>query len=103
MKLLAVTGLKEYQKDINEIFHRSGVPVYSTSKIIGQKDGQAPDLLDSWFSAGNEQFDSVLVFCFAEEEKVKNALRFINEYNAQTQTSFPIHAFIMPVEEFSHQ
>lgn len=102
MKFLAVTSLKEDQKTVNDIFHQSHIPVYSVSKVIGHKDGQHPNLIDSWFSSGGEEFDSIFIFSFTEDEKTERALHLINEYNTTTKTRFPIRAFIMPVEKSSH-
>ena len=102
MKFLAVTSLKEDQKKVNDIFQQSGIPVYSVSKVIGHKDGHQPNLLDSWFSSGGEEFDSIFIFSFTDQDKAENALHRINEYNSNTKTKFPIRAFMMPVEKFTY-
>jgi hypothetical protein len=102
MKFLAITSLKEYQKTVNDILHQSGIPVYSATKVIGHKDEQHPNLLDSWFSSGGEEFDSIFIFSFTEDDKAVRALQLINDYNTKTKVKFPIRTFIMPVEKSSH-
>jgi membrane protease subunit (stomatin/prohibitin family) len=102
MKLLLVTSLKEYQKTVAEIFNKSGIAVFSVTKTIGFKDQRQHNLLDDWFTSGTDQFDSVFVFSFTEEEKSEKALNLIREYNSKNDTGFPIRAFVIPVDKSSY-
>jgi hypothetical protein len=99
MKLLIVTCLKENQEDVADMFGKSGISSYSTSAITGyKKEEQAANLSDSWFGASKELFDSVFLFSFTGVAEAEQALSFIKAYNAGHETDFPVHAFIMPVE-----
>ena len=102
MKLLMVTCLKEYQKAVAGIFEKSDVRIFSVTETIGFKDHHRVNLLDNWFSSGNEQFDSVFLFSFTENEKAEKALTLVQEYNAGHDTGFPIRAFILPVDKASY-
>lgn len=102
MKLLVVTSLKEYQKKVAQIMDLSGITVFSITETMGFKDHHSPNLLDNWFSSGNENFDSVFLFSFTDEVKADQALLLVKKYNADNQTGFPIHAFILPVDKTSH-
>jgi hypothetical protein len=102
MKLLVVTSLKEYQKKVAHILDLAGIAVFSVSETIGFKDHQTSNLLDNWFSSGNEQFDSIFLFSFTEEVKADHALELIKKYNVENNTGFPVRAFIVPVEKSSY-
>jgi hypothetical protein len=102
MKLLVVTSLKEYQKKVAHILDQAGIAVFSVSETIGFKDHHTTNLLDNWFSSGNEQFDSIFLFSFTEEEKSEHAVDLIKKYNAENETGFPIRAFIVPVDKSSY-
>ncbi len=102
MKLLVVTSLKEYQKKVAHILDLAGIEVFSVSETIGFKDHQTSNLLDNWFSSGNEQFDSIFLFSFTEEIKADHALELIKKYNIENNTGFPVRAFIVPVEKSSY-
>jgi GTPase Era involved in 16S rRNA processing len=102
MKLLFVTSLKEYQKTVADILTKSDIPVFSVTETIGFKDHHKTNLLDNWFSSGTEQFDSIFVFSFTEENKTEKAMQLIKQYNAENETGFPIRAFVVPVEKSSH-
>ena len=99
MKLLFVTALKEYTKQVGGIFKKADIHVYSATDTIGFKDGQVPDLIDSWFSVGEAKFDSVFLFSFTGEENAEKALQLIHEHNQEFPSGFPIRAFVLPVEK----
>jgi hypothetical protein len=102
MKLLVVTSLKEYQKKIAHILNQADITVFSVSETIGFKDHLTPNLLDNWFSSGREQYDSIFIFSFTEEEKANLAMEFIRKYNEENKTGFPVRAFIISVEKSSY-
>jgi hypothetical protein len=99
MKLLVVTSLKEYQKNVAKIMDLSGITVFSVTETIGFKDHHTFNLLDNWFSSGDEQFDAIFLFSFTEAAKADQALSLIRKYNTQNENGFPIRGFVMAVEK----
>lgn len=102
MKLLIVTSLKEYQKEIASIFEKAGIKVFSVSETKGFKEDHNVNLLDSWFSSGKEHFDSIFLFSFTHDSNAEQALELVKAYNDVNKTNFPIRAFIVPVEKSSY-
>ncbi len=102
MKLLIVTSLKEYQKEVTKIFYRANITVFSASETMGFKENHSVNLLDSWFGNGKEHFDSIFLFSFTVEENANKAMELISAYNEASKTDFPIRAFIVPVEKSSY-
>jgi hypothetical protein len=102
MKLLVITCLKEYQRNAAQILEDAKIAVFSVTATIGIKDNQDSNLLDSWFSTGGEQFDSIFLFSFTDLAKAERVLELVREYNTKHDTGFPIRAFIIPVDKSSH-
>lgn len=102
MKLLVITSLKEYQKKVAQIMEQTGISIFSVSETIGFKDQKTSNLLDNWFSSGNEQFDSVFLFSFTEEAKAETAMELVKKHNVENVTGFPVRAFIIPVDKSSY-
>ncbi len=100
MKLLVVTCLKEYLNDVSKIFKQANIDVFSTSEIVGHRDGAPLNLLEDWFASGDEQFDSLMIFTFTNELNAEHGLELIKNYNAILKENFPVRAFVMPVEKF---
>jgi len=77
----------------------AGITVFSVTETIGFKDHHTPNLLDSWFSSGGEQFDSIFLFSFTDSTKADQALSLIGKYNEENSSGFPIRAFVLAVEK----
>ena len=103
MKLLIVTCLKEYQEEVAKIFESASIAAFSVTETVGYKDGVTPNIADSWFSLGQEHYDSVFLFSFTNEHNAKSAMGLIQAFNTNSKTEFPLRAFVMPVEASSYQ
>jgi hypothetical protein len=99
MKLFIVTCLKESQEDVTKIFKQANIHVFSAAPIIGFRDNQLLDMMDSWFASGDEKMDSLMLFSFTTAENADTGMELIKNYNKETGTNFPIRSFIVPVEK----
>jgi len=102
MKLIVVTCLKEDQQKAGKLLLQAGVQVYSASPATGYKNEQETNLLNAWFSAGSEAYDSVFMYSFTTAESAQKALALVKAYNLENDTDFPLRAFILPVEQHSY-
>jgi murein tripeptide amidase MpaA len=102
MKFFMVTCLKEYQQDVTQLFKKANIHVFSATDVVGFKDNQSPNLMEEWFAAGDETFDSVMLFSFTASENAEAGIELIKKYNEESETDFPVRAFIMPVEKSSY-
>lgn len=98
MKLLIVAAIKEDTEIVARILKKANIPVFSVTDTTGIKNGTNSEMLDNWFSRGDGKFDSVFIFCFTSESNVKHAFEAIESYNNEQNSSFPIRAFVVPVE-----
>lgn len=85
-----------------KILEEAKIAVFSITDTIGFKGNTAHNLADGWFATAADQFDSVFLFSFTEDENARNALDLIREYNDSKECKFPIRAFIVPVESASY-
>lgn len=100
MKLLIITSIKECREVVSGIFSKTGIEVFSVAEIVGFKEGAPSDVTRSWFGAGGDAYDSVMLFSFTDQQKAEMALSLIKAYNKKEETAFPIRGFILPVEQF---
>lgn len=99
MKLFIITCLKEYQEAVLKIFKQAGIAAFSFTDVTGFKGNQTPDLIEEWFASGEEQFDSVVIFSFTGSENAELGMELIHTFNTESETAFPVRAFIVPVEK----
>lgn len=102
MKLLVIVCLKEYQEIVAAILRQAEIGVFSVMDATGFKGHHPDNLLDKWFSSGEEFFNSVVQFSFTGEEQAAGALSLVKKYNNDNQTEYPVHTFIIPVEMSSY-
>lgn len=99
MKLFITTLLKDYQEDVQKIFKEAKMEVFSAAEITGYKGNEPLDLLEEWFAAGDEKFDSILFFSFTSDETAAQGMTLVKAYNEKNKNNFPVRAFIVPVEQ----
>ena len=102
MKFLIVTCLKEYKEDVCKLFKEAKIKVFSTTDVTGFKESDSANSLGGWFAAGEEKFDSLMIFSFTPDESAIKGMGLIKGYNENTNTNFPVRAFIVPVEVASY-
>jgi len=101
MKLVIVTGIVEYRDDIAGIFKKAQVPLFTESETTGHNNILPVNLQNNWFGRDRETYQAVLFFSFTGDEQAAELMSSVNAYNKQTELSYPIHAFILPVESWS--
>lgn len=99
MKLLVITCLKEDLVEVSRIFKQGKIDVYSTSDIVGRRDGETHNIMADWFVSGGEEVDSIMIFSFTTEVKAVKSLQLIKEFNKATMPAFPLRAFVMSVDQ----
>ncbi|SDX82749.1 hypothetical protein SAMN05444411_11037 [Lutibacter oricola] len=100
MKLILITSILEFEKDICQLFKKSEVEVYSSNDIQGHKFYSATNIKDNWFSAQKDTYNSKLFFSFTSEEKVEIMLKNIEEFNTKKTTTNPIKAVVVDIEKY---
>lgn len=100
MKLVLVTAVEEFHKDVLMLFKKAKIENLSSTKIDGYKNF-APSLMSSnWFSGGKNGNNSILFFSFTEPVRIEELFNLIEEYNKNLETNNPIKAIVVPIENF---
>lgn len=100
MKLLLITSILEFEKEVCQLFKKAEIIVYSTSDIQGHKFFTGNNIQDNWFSAHRDSFDSKLYFSFTSEDKIEAIFKSIDQFNIETTSSNPIKAIVLDIEKF---
>ncbi|ETN95346.1 hypothetical protein [Zhouia amylolytica] len=100
MKLLLVTAVEEFQKDILKLFSEAEIESFSGSGIDGYKEPASVMLTSSWFPAEKEAVESIMFFSFTDDEKIDKAFELIKTFNAQIDTNNPVKAVVVPIEKW---
>jgi hypothetical protein len=100
MKLLIVTVVEEFEKDILRLFKDANIESFSGSDIDGYKNPTSMVRTSSWFPSEKSGVESSLFFSFTEDENIDMLFRNIKSFNENLETNNPIKAIVVPIERF---
>ncbi|WP_445734599.1 hypothetical protein [Mariniflexile sp.] len=100
MKLVIITAVEEFQKEVLKLFKKANIENFSSSDIDGHKNGASILMASSWFSGEKFGNESRLFFSFTEDEHIEALFQFINEFNSNIETNNPIKAVVVPIEKY---
>ncbi|MCI2228601.1 hypothetical protein MC378_05435 [Polaribacter sp. MSW13] len=100
MKLVLVTAVEEFQKEVLKIFKKANIENFSSSDIDGYKNVPSLLMASSWFSGEKNGNESTLFFSFTEKEKIDGLFVLIDEFNQHLKTNNPLKAIVLPIERF---
>ncbi|MCK0156520.1 hypothetical protein MWU65_04975 [Cellulophaga sp. F20128] len=100
MKLVIVTAVEEFQKDLLKLFKKANIENFSSSDIDGYKNGASVLIASSWFPGEKFGHESRLFFSFTEAENIDVLFEFIKEFNSNLESNNPIKGIVVPIEKF---
>ena len=100
MKLVIVTVVDEYKKDIIKLFRQAEIENFSESDIEGFKTSKPVNIVSNWFAGEGSGADSELFFSFAEDDRVDVLFENIKSFNKTLESNNPIRAVVVPVEKY---
>ncbi|WP_029034138.1 hypothetical protein [Salinimicrobium terrae] len=99
MKLLIVTSVAAFQKDVLKLFKKANIEAFSSSEIDGYKNGNNLVATQSWFPGEKGGNESSMFFSFTDEEKISEFFNTVREFNNNLETNNPVRAVVVPIEQ----
>ncbi len=100
MKLLIITAIAEFQKDVLRILKAAEIEAFSSSEIDGYKNAGSFIAAHSWFPGERSGNESMLFFSFTKEELIAPVFELIKEYNNNLPTNNPVKVAVVGIEQF---
>lgn len=99
MKLLLITAVREFEKDIKQILKKAQVKSFSYKDVKGFKDNSEDALEANWFATNMQETESVLFYAFVEKENVDTVFSIVTEFNEKQKTASHIHLVVLNIEQ----
>lgn len=99
MKLLIITAIKEFEKEIKQQLKKAKVETFSYKNVIGYRDNTEDAIETNWFSSEMNKSESILFYAFVKEENVDMLFETINEFNSKQETLSHIHVAVLAIEK----
>lgn len=98
MKLVIITAIKEFEKDIKLQLKKAHVKTFSFRDVTGYRDSTEDAVESNWFSTEMNQTESILFYAFVKEEHVDLLFELIEDFNKQQQSLSHIHVAVVNIE-----
>jgi nitrogen regulatory protein PII len=102
MKLLLITAVREFEKDIKQLLKKAQVKSFSYKDVKGFKDNSEDDLEANWFATNMQETESVLFYAFVKEEKIDSLFDMVKEFNTEQVSKSNIHVAVLNIERCSN-
>ena len=99
MKLLIITAIQEFEKEIKQQLKTAKVNTFSYKNVIGYRDNTEDAIESNWFSSEMNKTESILFYAFVKKENVDMLFESINEFNTKQETLSKIHVAVLAIEK----
>ena len=99
MKLLIITAIKEFEKDIKLHLKKADVKTFSYREVTGYRDSTTDSVESNWFSSEMNQTESIVFYAFVKKENVDMLFKLVNDFNNQQKTLSHIHVLVLNIEK----
>ncbi|WP_166966005.1 hypothetical protein [Yeosuana marina] len=99
MKLVIITAIKEFEKDIKLQLKKAQVKTFSFREVTGYRDSTEDAVESNWFSSEMNQTESILFYAFVKKENVDLLFGLVNKFNDEQKTMSHIHVAVLNIEK----
>jgi nitrogen regulatory protein PII len=99
MKLLLITAVKEFEKEIKQLLKKSAVSSFSYQDVKGFKDSSKEAMENNWFATPTQENESILFYVFVKKEKVDTLFELVEDFNSKQKTVSKIHVVVLCIEK----
>lgn len=99
MKLLLITAVAEFEKEVKQILKKAQVKTFSYREVTGYRNTSEDAIESNWFGTEMNENESIMFYAFVEKEKVDMVCFAINEFNAKQETLSHIHSAVLNIEK----
>jgi len=99
MKLLLITSIRAFEKEIKSILKQSEVKAYSYKDVIGYRDASEFSMHANWFANDMNEGEAILFYAFIKKEKVTLVFDLVKTFNDKQESLSTIHLAVLDIEK----
>jgi nitrogen regulatory protein PII len=99
MKLLIITAITEFEKDIKYMLKQADVKTFTYKEVKGFKELSEESIESNWFGTEMNENESILFYAFVKKEKVDPFFELINGFNLQQESLSKVHVAVLSIEK----
>jgi nitrogen regulatory protein PII len=99
MKLLLITAVAEFGKEVKQILKNAQVKNYSYQEVVGYRNATQDALNSNWFGTEMNENESIMFYAFVDKENVDLVYDAVTEFNSKQETLSHIHTANINIEK----
>lgn len=99
MKLLIITAISAFEKDIKKMLKQAEVKTFSYKEVKGYKDISEEAVENNWFASEINETESILFYAFVKKENVDLLFDLVSSFNENQETLSHIHLAVLNIEK----
>jgi hypothetical protein len=99
MKLLIITAITEFEKDIKSMLKKANVKAYSYRKVTGYRDVSEEFIESNWFASEMNETESLLFYAFVKTENVDLFFQLVADFNAKQESKAQVNVAALNIEK----
>jgi len=98
MKLLLITSIKVFKKEIKSILKKADVKTYSYKNVTGYRDASELSVQENWFANDMNEGEAILFYAFVKRENVDMVFEMVTDFNKMEESLSSIHVALINIE-----
>ena len=101
MKLVLITAIAEFEKDVKKMLKEAKVKSYSYRDVKGFRDASEEGVESNWFGSEINETDSVVFYAFILQQNLDTLFEEVNQFNKEQITLSKVHLAVLSVEKYN--
>ena len=99
MKLVVITAIAEFDKEVKKMLKEAKVLSYSYRDVKGYRDSTEDAVETNWFGSEMNETESIVFFAFVEKQNIDTLFDLVEKFNSKQETLSHIHTAVLSVEK----
>ena len=101
MKLVLITAIAEFEKEVKKMLKEAKVKSYSYRDVKGFRDASDESVEDNWFGSEMNETDSVVFYAFILQQNLDILFDEVFAFNKKVESISKVHLAVLSVEKYN--
>ena len=101
MKLVVITAIAEFEKDVKKMLKEAKVKSYSYRDVKGFRDASEENVESNWFGSEMNETESIVFYAYVLKENVTILFDLVNKFNTHQEATSQVHLAVLAVEQYN--
>lgn len=101
MKLVLITAIAEFEKDVKKMLKEAKVKSYSYRDVKGFRDASEESMESNWFGSEMNETDSVVFYAFILQQNLDMLFDEVAAFNKKQETISKVHLAVFGIEKYN--